>query len=110
MRHARTYDTTGTPECAAPAAEGAQTDRLIDELAESICRRGLGTCAVLLFESVQPLNFIGSQMLYVLGPFASVFVDTSRWTALAEALEDRTTLDRLIARIEEKERGPSPKN
>lgn len=90
--------------------ESRETDRLIDELADAICRRGLSTCAVLLFESVRPLNFIGSQLLYVLGPFASVFIDTPRWNALAEALEDRTTLDRLIARIEEKEHGPSPRN
>lgn len=82
----------------------------LDRLAESICERGFGTVAMFLLESVRPLNFLGSQVLYALGPIASVFVDSRKWEGFAEALEDRSTIDRLIRTIEAREAASSPKN
>lgn len=85
-------------------------DEFLDKLANSICDRGFGNVAVFLLESVRPLNFIGSQVLYALGPIASLVVEPSKWEKMAEALEDRETIGRLISRIEAREYGPSPKS
>jgi hypothetical protein len=90
------------------SAPGSPTrDTTLDELTEAICRRGLGTAAVFLLESVRPLNFIGSQAMHAFTPLASVVFDPKHWSMLAEALEDRTTIDRLIKRIEAKEQKTS---
>ena len=93
-----------------PAEEPAQANTSIDALAESICSRGYGSAAVFLLESVRPLNFIGSQLLYALGPIASVVIDGKKLEGLAETLEDRDSIDRLIRTIEARESPPSSTN
>jgi hypothetical protein len=84
--------------------------KFLEKLATGICDRGYGTAAVFLLESVRPLNFIGSQVLYALGPVASLIIDQSKWEKMAEALEDRKTIEQLIRRIEAREHGSSPKS
>jgi len=85
-------------------------ETLIEDVAEGICRRGMSGPAIFLLESVKPLNFIGSQVAHALTPMASLLVDWRKWESLAEALEERDTLERLISKIEEKERRSSPRN
>lgn len=92
------------------AAVDVERDAFLDKLAGSICDRGFGSAAMFLLESVKPLNFIGSQVLYALGPVASVIVQQSKWEKMAEALEDRATIDHLIDKIEAKEAGRSQKS
>ncbi|MFH0794797.1 MAG: hypothetical protein V2A74_12285 [bacterium] len=91
-------------------AEEPSKESLIEDVAEGICRRGMGGPAIFLLESVKPLNFIGSQVAHALTPMASLLVDWKKWESLAEALEERDTLERLISKIEEKERPSSPRN
>jgi hypothetical protein len=90
-----------------PDAGVSSPDAVIERIADSVTKRGLGSCAVFLLESVKPLNFIGSQAMHALWPFAAMVADGRQWTELAEALEDRKTIDRLITRIEQKEGGKS---
>jgi hypothetical protein len=101
----RTTDTSPDPTRHAVSAE-----QDLNALADAICRRGLAAPALFLIESVRPLNFIGSQMLHALAPLLTLVVEPSRVEALATALEDRETLERLLCKIEERERGPSNPN
>ena len=86
------------------------TDVAFDGLADAICRRGLGSCALFLLESVKPLNFIGSQLMHGLAPIASLVFDRTRLDDLAHTLEDRESIERLMRRIEERENEPSPRS
>jgi hypothetical protein len=95
----------------APAAGTAdQRDALLDGIARAVCDRRLAAPAIFALEMARPLNFIGSQFMHALGPLASLIVDDKRWTDLAEALEDRATIPRLLDKIEALERAPSPPN
>ncbi len=51
-------------------------------------------------ESLRPLNFVGSQALHVLKPFAEVVFDPEAYRRLAELLEQRETIEILIDKIE----------
>ncbi|MCX7717318.1 MAG: hypothetical protein N2111_02800 [Candidatus Sumerlaeaceae bacterium] len=82
----------------------------LNALADAICRRGLAAPAIFFIESVKPLNFIGSQMLHALTPLLSLLADPERIEALAAALEDRDTAERLLQKIEEREQQPSNPN
>lgn len=91
---------------------GAELDPevVIEGIADSITRRGLGNCAIFLLESVKPLNFVGSQLMYALGPVANLLFNQEQWEKLANTLEDRGAIDVLIARLEQKERESSQKS
>lgn len=85
---------------ARPANAEAEAQRWVQGLARRIWARGLAAPAVFFFESLRPMNFVASQMLHVLAPVASLFLDARRLEEVALALEDRATLDRLVAEIE----------
>ena len=84
-----------------------EQDALLDEIAAGIRRRELVAPALLLLESVRPLNFVASQLMHGLGPMVSLFVSPARWTQFAEALEERETLGVLMSKIEAGGREPS---
>lgn len=96
----------GIPVCVEQAGT-ADRERLLDGVADAITSRQLTAPAIFLLESVRPLNFIGSQLMHALGPLASMVIEPARWNAVAEALEDRATLESLIRRIESRERKSS---
>lgn len=96
-----------TPGATAEASPDPEREQFLEKLAGSICDRGMATPAMFLLESVKPLNFIGSQVLYALGPVASLVIEPSKIEKMAEALEDRTTIDRLLDKIEARESGTS---
>ncbi len=100
-------DSTRSIQSAGSKAELVTETRWIESLAQRICERRLSAPAIFLFESLRPLNFIASQTLYALAPLASLFVDASEWERLARALEDRSTLEKLLDEIERKEREQS---
>lgn len=93
-----------------PARATSTAEHDLNALADAICRRGLAAPAIFFIESVKPLNFIGSQMLHALTPLLSLLADPERIEALAAALEDRDTAERLLQKIEEREQQPSNPN
>lgn len=96
-------------EC--PVAKASLSEEeLLDDIAGRICKRQMAAPAIFLLESLKPVNFIGSQLMHALGPLAGLIVEPSRWEKFAEALEKRSTIERLIRKIEEREREPSAHN
>jgi hypothetical protein len=74
---------------------------MLDELADAIVRRRLGTPALFFLESMRPLSFVGSQLMLVLRPMiAIVWPDPRRWDALQRVLEVRGATELLCQRLE----------
>jgi hypothetical protein len=73
----------------------------LERLANAIVDRGMETPAILLFESMSPLNFMASQTMFAFWPFVRATIDWEDYRTVAAALENRNTLQRLVGRIEE---------
>ena len=59
--------------------------------------------AVMTLESVQPLNYLGSQMLVFFYPFVTAFLKADDYRAFQEMLEHRQSIHYIIETIEQKE-------
>ena len=75
----------------------------LDKLCLGIIRRVLTTPAIIGVEMGRPLNFIGSQTMHFFTPLISAFVPTKSWSAVAEFLEHRGSVDWIRNRIEQLE-------
>lgn len=85
---------------ARPDTLSEEDDRLLADIAGLICRRGLATPAVLWLESLRPLSFLGAQALRFCEPFAQPFLPAGQCGRLAEILEVRGHLERLVRHVE----------
>jgi hypothetical protein len=85
-------------------SDQAQSEQLIEHLAEQISRWRLTMPAILLLQVTRPLSFIASQGLLLCQPLLSFVYDAPRIADYAELLADRATIDRLVARLEEEGR------
>ncbi len=73
---------------------------MLDHYAEKIVSWKMGTVAILFFDSVKPLNFIGSQLLHFFNPILTIFSPFKDMDQLADLLEERENLEFFIERIE----------
>ena len=73
----------------------------IEKIARYIVNKRMGSAAILTLESLRPLNFIASQAMYVLEPFAEIFVDQNSYEEFALLIEDQKYVKLLIKRIDE---------
>jgi hypothetical protein len=62
----------------------------------------MGAPATMFLESMGPMNFLGSQALHALTPILESAFDGKDLERLAQLLERRDTIARLIALIETK--------
>lgn len=72
---------------------------LVRKLADIIIRRKMGVPAALFLESFQPLNFIGSQIMFFLRPFMTFIFSAAEYDKLAHILERRSSIEILIQEI-----------
>jgi hypothetical protein len=86
-------------------AEPRTEDTLFDQIAEQVVRRGLVTPAVFFLELHRPLGFLAGQATHVLSPFLGALFGLGNVHRLARLLEDPTSVDRLLERIEQRDRG-----
>ena len=75
-------------------------DKMITQLANLIVSRGMSVPAIFFLESTKYISFIGSQFLVFLGPIATCFINTSKYYNIAEVIEDKNNIERLISEIE----------
>jgi len=73
---------------------------LIDKYAKKIVDKGLGTIAILAIDSVKPLSYIGSQVLYMFNPLLTMFPYFSDFDRVAELIEDKENVEYFLTRIE----------
>ena len=81
----------------------AEQEAILDRLARGVVRRRLQAPAILFLESIQPLHFIGSQVMVFFAPVAKVLFKGDDYDTAASLLERRKAIDSLIRRIEEVE-------
>ena len=91
-------------------AKVGQEEALIDGLADWIARRGLVTPAVFLLEVNRPFSFLGSQALWMLQPLLGPAMGYGRVAAWARLLEDRSSVARLLQRLESPRTGGDDSN
>lgn len=86
-----------SPEVTTPS----ETTRvLVDKLCVEIARRRLTAPALFLLEMNRPLNYISSQFLRFLQPFATMIADANTYQELVLFLEQRGSIDYICDRIE----------
>lgn len=84
-----------------PAGVPLELPEPLERLAHGVVARGLEIPALVLIESMRPLNFFASQALLAFSPIVRMVADADDLNRVAEALEDRRTVQKLADRIEE---------
>ncbi len=82
-----------------------QQEELIDRLADWIARQGLVAPAVFLLEANKPFSFLGSQALWMLQPLLGPAIGHDQIVAYAQLLQDRSSVERLLERLELRRNG-----
>ena len=99
LKHAFAIDKPG------PAQPTPEQQPVVDRLCEEVVRRHMAGPAIVMLETLRPLNFVGAQALHFLSPFVSALVDSNAHKHLAAFLEHRGSIDYLCDRIEELDAG-----
>ncbi len=73
---------------------------VVSKLITIIHKRRLTIPATLFLESVQPINYIGSQMMVFFRPFLTYFFTTAEYDAFQGLLEKRQGIKRIIEELE----------
>lgn len=73
---------------------------LIKKLADYVVKRRMSVPAIIFLESVQPLNFIGSQAMVFFRPILTQFFSNDEYNKLSDILEKREVINMLISEIE----------
>lgn len=80
----------------------------LERFARAVIARKLEMPALIALETLSPLNFLASQTAAAVLPLLSGLMDVDDLKEAARALEDRATVRRLIARIEDSAAAENP--
>lgn len=80
-----------------------ENQAFINQLADSIYRRGLKVPVLVGLEAGRPIAFFGGQLLWVAKPVLTLFFPGNEVSRLAELLEEPAAVDALIATLEARE-------
>jgi len=85
---------------------------LIDDTAARVVRARMAVPAMMLLETLTPMNFVTASMLHTLTPVLGIAVPVAKLAAVARLLERREAIPALVAAIDAAEdarrRGPPP--
>jgi len=76
---------------------------LLEKIAHQIVKRKLTVPAIMFFESIKPLSFIGSQGMVFLQPFVQALLNRQEYDEITLMLEERENVERLLCEIERQE-------
>jgi hypothetical protein len=82
------------------AGRALEQEKLLNDIAETICRRGWRLPALVALEAGRPLALVGGQLLWLAQPALSLFISASTIGQFARLLEEPAALDSLAARLE----------
>ena len=77
----------------------AEDDALVAKVATMVVRRQLASPAIMVLEVGRPLNFVASQFLAFLGPFATMLLNEQEYRRFTQILEHREGVDVLVDAI-----------
>ncbi len=87
-----------------PQTKWSSADReLVDRLADFIVRRRLAAAAFMALEAGRPFNFLGSQALTFLSPFATLVFAPDEYRRFTQILEKRDCVDLILEAIARRE-------
>src|SRR5499433_2328678 len=75
---------------------------LLERVADTVVKRGMTAPATVFLESIGPMNFLGSQALHFLTPVIDCAFNAKEVEQVAQLLERRDSIPRLITLIEAK--------
>jgi len=81
---------------------------LLERVADAVVKRGMAAPATVFLESLGPMNFLGSQVLYFLTPIVEWAFNAKEVELVARLLERRDTISRLITIIDTKSASQAP--
>lgn len=73
----------------------------IDKISKFIVKKHMGPPAILTIESLRPMNFIASQLMHFLAPFAEIIFSIKEYEEFAALIEKQEYVKLLIDRIDE---------
>ncbi|HRU22709.1 MAG TPA: hypothetical protein P5569_02070 [Candidatus Latescibacteria bacterium] len=83
-----------------PPLELAPADReVLAKLATMLVRRRLGSPALMVLEMSRPINFVASQFLVFMKPFATALLNPTEYERFVRILEHREGIDALVEAI-----------
>ncbi len=77
-----------------------ETDKLVDQAATAIHKRGLDVPALLMFEMHKPLSFVVSQAAVVFSPFLVPFLGFDGVNNYARLLSKKENVEKLLVRLD----------
>ena len=82
-------------------AEPTEAQRvIIEKLCREVVRRRMTTPALLMLETGRPLNYVSAQLLHFFQPMLSFLANAAEYQAFTEFLEQRGSIDYIVARLE----------
>jgi len=76
-------------------------EQLINSLVRRLSGWGLSAPSIALLETHKPLSFVASQTLLAFQPLLTLFLGDAPLGEYASLLEDRSSVDRIIYRLEQ---------
>jgi len=76
---------------------------LLNKLADKIVKRRMTIPAVMFFESIKPMNFVGAQAMIFIQPFVTALFTIPEYNRIREMLERRETLYKFVDILEHQE-------
>ncbi len=77
-----------------------RANELTDRYAKFIVERKMAAPAIMSIESLKPLNFLGSQALYFVAPFAELLFQAKEYQEFAALIERDEYIEMLLKKIE----------
>lgn len=74
---------------------------LIARISKAIVIRQLTVPAIIFFETIKPLSFLGNQILIFSNPIVSLIVTAKDYYKFVRMIEDRDNIEKLIKGIED---------
>ena len=74
---------------------------IVEKISQYIVKKRMAAPALMTIESLRPLNFIGSQLLYFLAPFAEIIFNPKEYQEFAALLEKDEYIKLMLKRIDE---------
>ncbi len=87
----------------APLELTAEDQELLDRVAAMVVRRRLTTPATMFLEMGRPLNYVASQFMQFVQPFATMLLSQDDYARFAKILEHRQGVGALLRAISDAE-------
>ena len=83
--------------------DDTRREQLIGEWAARLERWGMAPIAPILMQALQPLGFVGSQLVLFGQPLLTLFADAQSFEELSSLLDDPDALSRIERRLTDAE-------